>query len=100
MVGSELRRRDATATAVGANLVVVAVPVGDDLAGLGERGESMFVEAFVAELDVETLDVAVLRRAARFSQDVLDAMLLRPGDECVTSELRPVVGTHGAVIAA
>lgn len=81
MIGSELRWWDAAATAVGANLVVVTSPVGDNVAGLGERVEPMLVEALVAELAVEAFDVAVLRRAARFDQDVLDALPLCPGDE-------------------
>ena len=91
MVGGELRWWDTPATAVRSNLVVVTPPVGDDVAGLGERDEPMLVEALVAELAVEAFDVAVLRRAARFDQDVLDAVLLRPGDEGAAGELRPVV---------
>lgn len=77
MVGGELRWRDAATTAVGANLVVIPAPVGDDVAGLDERREPMFVEAFVAKLAIEALDVSVLGRTARFDQDVLAVMLLR-----------------------
>ena len=51
----------------------------------------MLVEALVAELAVEAFDVAVLRRAARFDQDVHDTVLLRPGDEGAAGELRHVV---------
>ena len=90
MVGGELRWRDAATTAVGANLVVIPAPVGDDVAGLDERREPMFVEAFVAKLAIEALDVPVLGRAARFDQDVLDAMLLRPGDEGATVNSGPL----------
>lgn len=54
MVGSELGRRDSTAAAVWSHLVVVASPVGDDLAGLGE----------LIHLSPATLDVF-----ARYVQD-------------------------------
>lgn len=90
MVGSELRWRDATATAVESNFVIIASPVGDDLTSLGERCEPMLVEAFVTELAVEAFDVAVLCRASWLDQEVLDAVLLRPGDEGATGELRPL----------
>ena len=51
----------------------------------------MLVEAFVAELPVEAFDVAVLRWAVWLDQDVLDAMLLRPGDEGAAGELGPII---------
>lgn len=37
----------------------------------------MLVETLIAELAVEALDVAILRRATWFDQDVLNAVLLR-----------------------
>src|SRR5690606_2424121 len=92
MVGSEPGRRDTTATAVRSDLVVVAPPLADDLAGLGKRSEPVLVEALVAELAVEALDVAVLHRAAGLDQQVFDPMVLRPGDEDPAGELRAVVG--------
>lgn len=77
------------------DLVVVAPPVSDDLACLGKRGEPVLVEALVAELAVEALDVAVLHGLAWIDQQVLDVVPLRPGDEGPTGELRAVVGAHG-----
>lgn len=88
------RTRDASAAAVWSHLVVVAAPLGDDAAGLDQRREPMLVEAFVAELAVEALDVAVLHKPARLDQQVLDAMLLRPCDEGPAGELRTVVRAH------
>ena len=52
------------ATAVGPDLVVVLPPGGDDRPGLGHGFEPVLVETLVAELAVETLDVAVLHRLA------------------------------------
>ena len=80
------------------HLVVVSPPLSDDFAGLRQRSEPMLVEAFVAELAVEALDVAVLRGAARFDQEVFDTVLLRPGDEDATGELGSVVRTNRAWI--
>lgn len=100
VVGGELGGRDAAATAVRSDLIVVPPPFADHLAGLGERGEPVLVQALVAELAVEALDVAVLHGAARLDQQMRDAVLLGPRDEGATGELGAVVGTHGARIAA
>lgn len=100
MVGSELGRWDSTAAAVWANLVVVAPPVGDDLPGLGQRGEPVLIEALVPELAVEAVDVAVLHGFARLDQQVLDAMSLCPGNKGPAGELGAVVGPHGPWVAA
>lgn len=91
MVGGEQRRWGAATTTVRTNLVVVPPPIGDYLASLGQRCEPVLVEAFIAELAVEALDVAVLHGLAGFDQDVFDAMLLRPGDEGAAGEFRTIV---------
>lgn len=100
MVGSELRWRDPTTTAVRPDLVVVTSPIGDDIAGLGERREPVLVEALIAELAIEAFDIAVLHGSARFDQQVLDAVMLRPGNEGTAGELWAVVGAHGVGITA
>jgi len=100
VVGSELCGRDATAAAVRPDLVVIPAPSIDHVAGLGKRREPVLIEALIAELAVEALDVAVLHGAARLDQQVRDAVLLRPGDEGPAGELWPIVGTQGARIAA
>src|SRR5690606_10797597 len=81
MVGGELGGRDAATAAVRPDLVVVPSPLADHFASLRQRGEPVLVEALVAELAVEALDVAVLHRAARLDQQVFDAVVLRPGDK-------------------
>ena len=59
------------------NLVVVASPVGDGLAGLLQSLEPVLVEALVAELAVEALDAAVLHELARLDQQMSHVMLDR-----------------------
>ena len=73
MRSGELCRGDATDGAVRAHLVVVAPPAGNLLPGLVQCLEPLFVQAFVAELAVEALDVGVLRGLARIVDQVLDA---------------------------
>ena len=60
----------------------------------------MLVQALVAELAVEALDVSVLCRLAWFDQLVIDAVLLRPSDECAAGELQSVVGANRLRVAA
>ena len=45
--------------------LVVEPPAVDDDASLGEAGEDLLVEAFVAQPAVEALDEAILLRLAR-----------------------------------
>lgn len=76
------------------NLVVVLPPDSDGVPGLWQRLEPMLIQAFIPELAVEALDVAVLHRAARLNQNVTNAMGLRPGHESAAGEFRSVVGSH------
>lgn len=99
IVGCELRRWDASATAVRSDFVVVAPPVSDRFTGLCQRREPVLVQTLIAELAVEAFDVTVLHGPARLDQQVLDPVLLRPGDERAAGELRTVVGTHRTGIA-
>lgn len=71
--------------------VVVDPPVLDDLTGLVEVGEQVFVEALVAQATVEALNKAVLHRFARRDVVPLDAKLLLPGQHRVRRELGAVV---------
>ena len=54
--------------------------------------EPVLVQALVAELAVEALDVGVLRRLAGLDQAQLDAALVGPLVERPARELRPLVG--------
>ena len=72
-------------------LVVISPPSGNGLTGLLQGLKPVLIKALVPEGSVKALDVGVLRWAARFDQNVLDAMLLRPGHECPAGEFWPVV---------
>ena len=81
---------------MGAFLVVVGPPCGDDPAGVGEPVEQVFVEAFIAQATVEAFDEAVLHRFARRDVVPLDPVLVGPLEHGVRRELRPVVADHHA----
>ena len=92
-------RWDAPQTAVGPYLVVVDAPLADDHPGLRERLEPVLVQALVAELAVEALDVAVLHGPPGLDQDMADTVLVRPGHEGSAGEFRAVVGANGQRVA-
>ena len=92
--------RHAPAAAVRPDLVVILAPGGDSRPRLGQGFEPVLVQALIAELSVEALDVAVLHGFPGLDQQMLDAVCLRPAHECPAREFRAVVGTHGLRIAA
>ena len=61
--------------------VVIDAPGFDDPASLGEIGEQMFVEAFVAQPTVERFDEAVLSRLAGRDVVPFDALVLLPAED-------------------
>ena len=77
---------------VGSDFVVVAPPFLDDGPGVRDAVEPVLVEAFVAQLAVEALHVAVLLRLARLDEGVLHAVHVAPAIQGQTRELGPVVG--------
>ena len=81
MQSGELGGRHPSATAVRANLVVVLPPAAIVARVLGQGLEPMVIQAFVPELAVKALDVAVLHWSARFDQDMANAMGLCPAHE-------------------
>ena len=76
--------------------VVVDTPSLDDPAGLGEIGEQVLVEAFVAQPAVEQLDEAVLGRLSRRDVVPLDALVLLPAKDCPLRQFGAVVTDHHA----
>jgi len=73
-------------------LVVVAAPLGDQHSGVCEVVEVMVVQALVAELAVEALDVGVLRRLAGCDQLQIDPPTIGPSVHRSACELRSLVG--------
>jgi len=99
MLLGEPGRRYAPDAAVRPDLVVIGAPGANRWTCLLQRLEPVIVQALVPELAVEALDVAVLHRPPRLDQDVAHTVALRPGHERSAGELRPVVGSHRALIA-
>ena len=99
MLLRELSRRYPTQTAMWPDLVVILPPTGYCYSGLLQCLKPVFVEMFVSELAVETLDVAVLHGAPWLNQNVSNPMALRPSQKRSTCEFRPVVGSHHLWVA-
>jgi len=92
--------RHAPAATVRPDLVEVLPPNGDGRSSLRQCLEPVLVQALVAKLAVEALDVAVLHRPARLDQEMANAVGLRPRHEGPAGELRAIVGANGPWIAA
>ena len=58
-----------------------------------QAGEPVLVEALVAELAVEGLDVSVLIRLAGFDEEQLDASRMSPGQHGPAAEFLAVIGS-------
>ena len=81
------------------DLVVVLPPARNARPGLVQRFKPLLIQAFIPELSVEALDVAVLHWLARFNQDVAYPVLVCPGQERTAGELRAIICTHRCRIA-
>jgi len=73
---------------VGPDFVVVLAPFSNAISGLLQALKPLLMQAFVSELSIETLDVAVLHRPARLNQNVANAMQSGPSQESATGEFR------------
>ena len=79
---------------------LISVSLGRDRGpGLRQRREPMVVQAFVPELAVEALDVAVLHWPAWLNQDATNRMGLCAAHKRPAGKFRPVVGTAHIRIA-
>ena len=74
--------------------VVFAPPACDEDLRLRQRGEDLSVEALVAQLAIEGLDIAVLPGAARLDEEGRDADAREPGPDRMGRELGAVVGAQ------
>jgi hypothetical protein len=66
---------------VGPDFVVVLAPFSNAISGLWQALKPLFIQTFVSELSIETLDVAVLHGPARLNQNVANAMQSGPSQE-------------------
>ena len=92
----ELDRSELLQTRMQSDLVVVATPGFDDDLRLSATPEPFERQALVAELAVEALVVGVLRRLSGVDVGGLDLLLGEPPQDCLTDELRAVVGAQEA----
>ncbi len=89
MLGSALGRGAVAETAVGALLVVIPTPFGDQLPSVVQAGEPVIVEAFIPESAIEAFDEGVLGGLAGLNQFELDAVPVGPLVQCPPRELWP-----------
>jgi hypothetical protein len=72
-------------------LVIIDPPCLDDLSDLVKAHEPILVQAFITELAVEALHVAIIHRFAGSDELEFDPSSVSPGVERVTDELRTVI---------
>jgi hypothetical protein len=77
--------------AVGPLGIVILLPRLNDLACVRATEEPVPIETLVAELAVETLQLAVLRRLAGLNEVKGDVLGVRPGVEDLTGAFRPLI---------
>jgi hypothetical protein len=87
----ELSGRNPLKTAVGPDFVVVHAPFSNAISGLWQALKPLLIQAFVSELTIETLDVAVLHGPARLNQNVADAMQSGSSQEGAACKFWPVI---------
>jgi len=96
----ELCGRNPPKTAVGPDFVVVFAPFSNAIAGLWQALKPLLIQAFVSELSIETLYVAVLHGPARLNQNVANTVQSGPSQECSACEFRTVICANCKWIAS
>jgi len=76
---------------MGPDFVVVLAPFSNAISGLRQALKPLLIQAFVSELSIETLDVAVLHRPARLNQNVVNPVQSGPSQEGAACEFRTVI---------
>ena len=80
--------------------IVIDPLVFDDLAGLSEITEDVFVQAFISEPSVEAIDKGILHRLSRCDLVPADASVLTPSQHSMRSHFRSIVGDNHVRLAA
>src|SRR5258708_20361592 len=80
--------------AVRALLVELLLPRGDLAPRVPQVLEPTHIQAFIAQLAVETFHVSVLLRLPRLNVHQLDAPFHAPGQKMPAGEVRPVVAAN------
>ena len=71
---------------MGPDFVVVFAPFSNAISGLRQALKPLLIQAFVSELSIETLDLAVLHGPARLNQNVAYFMQSGPSQEGAACE--------------
>lgn len=71
--------------------IVILLPFFKRMAGIGQRAEERFIEAFIAQLAVKAFDKAVLLGLARRDVVPINACILNPFEDRHTRELSAIV---------
>jgi len=85
---------------VWSDLVVVISPCLDRCLRIDQAREVILVQAFIAKLSVEALDVGVLNGLPRLDEEKRYPVLVCPEVYCLTNELRTVVADNCFRISA
>jgi len=85
---------------VGPVLVVIDPPVLDDPFSLGQCGEPVQIQAFLAETAIEAFDVSILGRLAGVDEIELHAVIIGPSIQSPAPELRAVINRQNIGISA
>ena len=79
---------------MGPDLIVNLTPPFDEDLGFRQRVKDLYVEKFVSEPAVETLDISILPGTAWFNLQRLDSYLFEPVENCRGREFRAVVTSN------
>jgi len=77
---------------VWSDFVVVDSPVFDDLLGLVDGLEPVFVQTFISESSVEGFDITVLLRFSGLDEGVFNLVTVAPLIQGNTGKLRSIIG--------
>ena len=69
--------------------IVFSSPGRNDFTSLPHRNKPMFIQEFITELAVETLDVGILLWLARFNEAQLQSVCIGPGIDTLTANSGP-----------
>lgn len=76
--------------------VVIDPPFFDGPSGVGQIGKPVLVQAFIAELSIESFDEGVLDGLARFDEVKPDAVTVRPFIQRLADQLRAIIDNDSA----
>jgi len=76
---------------LGSDFAVVFTPFSNAVSSLWQVLKPLLIQAFVTELSIEALDIAVLHEPSRLNQNVINAMQSGSSQEGSACKFWPVV---------